>query len=78
MPERYPGSFALHRALHRAVIAEQQARAFYRRMSEAYGTRAPLPALLSGSEKHVAWLMSSCQRHGAPAPVDPALAALKK
>ncbi len=70
MPERYPGSFAIHRTLHRAVIAEQQARAFYRRMSEAYGARAPLPSLLSGSEKRLGWLMSTCQRHGAPAPVD--------
>ncbi len=70
MPDSFSASPRIHAALHQAVIDEQRARAFYRRMVEAYGSRAPFPGLLTGSEKRLDWLTTCCQRHGAPCPVD--------
>lgn len=62
--------YGIHRALHAAFAAEQRVRAFYRRMVEAYGSRAPFPALLAASEKRVGWLTATCRRHGTPCPAD--------
>lgn len=63
-------SRGIHGALRTALGAEMQARAFHRRMIEAYGSRAPFPALLAGSEKRVGWLLAACRRHGAACPAD--------
>lgn len=60
----------VHQALHSALAAEFEARAFARRMIEAYGARAPFPALLAGSEKRVAWLIAAGQKLGMACPTD--------
>lgn len=59
-----------YQALPRALSAEFEARAFYRRMGEAYGAKAPFPALLAASEKRVGWLTVAARRHGIACPPD--------
>jgi rubrerythrin len=58
------------RTLRVALFAEYEARAFYRRMAEAYAGKAPFAALLRASEKRVGWLMAACRRWGVPCPQD--------
>ena len=70
MPDFTWDSRGIHGALRTALGAEMQARAFCRRMTEAYGSRAPFPALLAGSEKRVGWLVAACRRHGVACPAD--------
>lgn len=59
-----------HAALHAAIVAEQHARAFYRRMAEAYGARGASSALLADQEKRLALLSGACRHHGTPVPAD--------
>jgi hypothetical protein len=56
--------------LPRALAAEFEARAFYRRMSEAYGGKAPFPARLAASEKRIGWLTVAARRQGIACPTD--------
>ena len=59
-----------YQALPQALSAEFEARAFYRRMSEAFGAKAPFPALLAASEKRVGWLTAAARRQGIACPLD--------
>lgn len=60
-------------ALRMALYAEYEARAFYRRVAEAFAGKAPSNTLLSASEKRVGWLTAEAGRHGVPSPQDTAI-----
>lgn len=59
-----------YQALPQALSAEFEARAFYRRMSEAFGAKAPFPALLAASEKRLGWLTAAARKQGVAVPLD--------
>lgn len=63
----------LPQALRMALYAEYEARAFYRRVVEAFAGKAPSSTLLRSSEKRVAWLLAEARRHGVPSPQDTAI-----
>lgn len=56
--------------LRSALFAEYEARAFHRRMVDAYAGRSPFNTLLRASEKRVGWLVAACRRWGVPCPQD--------
>lgn len=57
-------------SLRMALYAEYEARAFYRRMVEAFAGKSPFNVLYRASEKRIVWLATVCQRHGVPCPQD--------
>lgn len=61
----------LHQALRIVLYNEFAARAFYRKVLEAFGPRAPFPAVLNRQEKRVADLSALCRQFGVPRPLDP-------
>lgn len=60
-------------ALRMALYAEYEARAFYRRIVEAFANKVPSAALLRSSEKRIAWLFAEARRYGVPNPQDTAV-----
>lgn len=61
----------LHQALRIALYDEYAARAFYRRVSEAFGAQPPFANIVAAEEQHVAALGRLCERYGVPRPLDP-------
>lgn len=61
----------LHQAVRIALYDEYAARAFYRRVAEAFGQQPPFASIARAEERHVAALDRLCQRYGIPRPLDP-------
>lgn len=61
----------LHQAVRIALYDEYAARAFYRRVVEAFGPQPPFVNIARAEERHVAALGRLCQRYGIPRPLDP-------
>ncbi|MFT3848555.1 MAG: ferritin [Propionivibrio sp.] len=59
-------------ALRMALYAEYEARAFYRRIVEAFAGKSPSATLLRSSDKRIGWLLAEARRHGVPSPQDTA------
>lgn len=60
-----------HQALRIALYDEFAARAFLRKVVEAYGSREPFAASLKAAEARIATLARLCRRHGVASPLDP-------
>lgn len=61
----------VHQAVRIALYDEYAARAFYQRVTEAYGARAPFANIQRAEEQHVGALYGLCERYGIPRPLDP-------
>ncbi len=61
----------MHQAVRIALYDEYAARAFYRRVTEAFGPQAPFVNIARAEEQHVTALGRLCQRYGIPRPLDP-------
>lgn len=61
----------LHQALRIALYDRYAARAFYAKVIEAFGSRAPFPAMLKSTGQHIAALATQCSSLGLPRPQDP-------
>jgi len=61
----------VHQAIRIALYDEYAARAFYRRVVEAFGPQPPFANIVLAEEQHVAALSRLCERLGIPRPLDP-------
>lgn len=61
----------LHQGLRLALYDGYAARAFYSKMVEAFGPRAPFVDIVKSEEKRTATLSTLARRFGVPLPLDP-------
>jgi len=61
----------VHQAVRIALYDEYAARAFYRRVTEAFGPQVPFVSIARAEDQHIAALGRLCERYGIPRPLDP-------